>query len=161
MGFVNVLVDASDIFYFFLLWGGRGSARRQGVGWIGGFFLLKIPGGGGFSRRGRGPRGRHCVCGELGDLGGRGGGAKYFFSGPNVHQDILKWVQKWVKSGFWVRKWVRMGQNPLFYPLETRLRILTADKLPDFLNSLLLRLFLLLREFHGSLLSSPRFFGRI
>ena len=40
---------------------------------------MKIPGGGGGSRRGRG---REGVCGELGNLGG--GGAKYFFGGPET-----------------------------------------------------------------------------
>ena len=50
------LVDVSDIFIFFLVGGGAGrvrGARRGGVG----FFLLKIPGGGGVLR-GEGVGGR-------------------------------------------------------------------------------------------------------
>ena len=59
--------------------GGRGSPRRWK--WWGGRFLLKIPGRGGVSRRGRG---REGVCGELRNWGG--GGLNIFFRGRNVHQ---------------------------------------------------------------------------
>ena len=55
--------------------GGRGSPRRREGGVR---FLLKIPGGGGL-QEGR-PRGRRASAAHLGI--GRGGGAKYFFSGP-------------------------------------------------------------------------------
>ena len=62
-----------------------GSPRRHEGG--GGRFLLKIPGGGG-GGRGRG-RGAGTVSAANWGIGG-GGGAKYFFSGQNVHQVSLK-----------------------------------------------------------------------
>ena len=65
-----LLVDVSDIFYFFVL--GRGEGGIRGVRKGGVRFLLKIPGGGG---EGEGPGG--CLAGIWG-----GGGGKYFFSGP-------------------------------------------------------------------------------
>ena len=79
-------MDVSDIFYFFSVRGGwRGSPRCQQRGSV---LLLKIPGGRGVFREGGGGRGAgRGVCGELGNFGG-GGGAKYFFRGRNVHQDI-------------------------------------------------------------------------
>ena len=65
------LVYVSDIFYFFLLGEVRGSQRRQARGGVGGNrFLLKIPGGGGGSRRGRGRR----VCVTVVSRGILGGG---------------------------------------------------------------------------------------
>ena len=65
-----VLVDVSDIFYFFLLGGGERGARGAKIG-----FLRKIPGGGRVpTRGGEGPGGWL--------RGAWGGGAKYFFSGP-------------------------------------------------------------------------------
>ena len=33
-----------------------------------------------------------------------------------IFVNILKWVQKWVKSGFWGAKVGKMDQNPLFVP---------------------------------------------
>ena len=58
-------MDVSDIFYFFLLGeGGKGESEAPGVD-----FLLKIPGGGGVSRRGgaEGPGG--CLQ-RIGEWGG-------------------------------------------------------------------------------------------
>ena len=76
------LVDVSDIFYFFC--SGRGKGESEAPGGGGGIgFLLKIPRGGGISRRGRG---REGVCGELGYFGG-GGGLNIFFRARNVHQE--------------------------------------------------------------------------
>ena len=70
-------MDVSDIFYFsFLLGEGEGGVRGAKRGGEG-RFLLKIPGGGGGSRRGRGFPG-----GLFGAIGEFGGGSKYFFSGP-------------------------------------------------------------------------------
>ena len=75
--------DLGGHFGYFLIFsalgGGRGSPRsREG----GGLIFIENPrrGGGGFLQEGEGLRGREGVCGELGNLGG--GGAKYFFSGP-------------------------------------------------------------------------------
>ena len=65
-------MDASDIFYFFLL--GEGE-EVQGGGEVD--FLLRIPGGGVFLEGGaKGPGGRLQRIGEF------GGVAKYFWSGP-------------------------------------------------------------------------------
>ena len=66
-----ILVDVSDIFYFFLFGvGGRGGGVRGGGLGVG--FNLKIEGGGGFPRRSRGGEGRWGnACGE--------GGGKYCF----------------------------------------------------------------------------------
>ena len=64
---------------FFCSGEGKGESEAPGSGG-GRFFLLKIPGGGGgggSTRRVRGARGWEGVDGEF------GGGAKYFFSGPN------------------------------------------------------------------------------
>ena len=63
-------MDGSDIIYFFLLGeGGRGSLRRGE--WGGGRFLLKIPGGGGVSRR-RGAEGAGRVSAANWGFGGGG-----------------------------------------------------------------------------------------
>ena len=71
--------------FFIFFCSGRGSPRRQDVG--GGIgFLLKIPGGGGVSRRGRG---RRVSVANRGILGG-GGGLNIFFRGRNVHQGTQK-----------------------------------------------------------------------
>ena len=73
------LADVSDIFYFFLLGDGEGGVRgRREAGGVG-FFLLKIPEGGGVSRRG-GDEGPGECRQRIGDLGG--GGLNIFFSGP-------------------------------------------------------------------------------
>ena len=71
---MTILLDVSDIFYFFPLGGGEGSPGRQGGG--GSVSVLKSPGGGGVSQKRRGGPGR-VSAGNL-----WGGGAKYFFSGP-------------------------------------------------------------------------------
>ena len=63
--------------FFFLLGKGEGGVRGARRGGI--HFLLKIPGGGGFSRRGRGA-GRVSAA-NLGNLEG-GGGQFFFFSAP-------------------------------------------------------------------------------
>ena len=70
-----ILVDVSDIFYFFLLEEGEGGVR--GAGGKGGSVFVENAGGGPF--RTGGAEGREGVCGELGNSGGRG--AKYFL-GP-------------------------------------------------------------------------------
>ena len=67
-------------FYFFLLGEGEGEAPGGGGG---GRFLLKFPGGGGFSGEG-GAEGRGRCLRRIGEFGG--GGAKIFFHGRNVHQ---------------------------------------------------------------------------
>ena len=80
---LTYLVDASGIFYFFLLGEGEGGVRGDGRG--GGIgFLLQIPGGGGVSG-GRGGRGAGRVSAANWGIWG-GGGPKYFFRGRNVHQ---------------------------------------------------------------------------
>ena len=72
------MADVSDIFYFFSArGGGRGSPRPPGGGVV--EFLLKIPEGGGISRR-RGRGAGRVSAANWGFWGG--GGAKYFFSGP-------------------------------------------------------------------------------
>ena len=71
------LVDVSDIFNFFCSGGGERGVRGAGRG---GIFLLKIPGGGGL--RGGWGAGGEGLGGCLRGIFGRGGGAKYFFSGP-------------------------------------------------------------------------------
>ena len=73
----EVLVDVSDIFYFF--GSGRGKGESEAPGRGGAIFIEFRRKGGGFSRRGVGPRGGEGVCGELGNFGE--GGAKYFFLG--------------------------------------------------------------------------------
>ena len=91
--FMTILVDVSDIFYFFLLGEGeggvRGAGRRGGGGGRGRFFIENSTRGG--SPGGGGPRGREGVCSKLGNWGE--GGAKYFFRGRNVHQAILSFRQ--------------------------------------------------------------------
>ena len=42
------------------------------MGGIVSFFFIENPRRGGFFQEGEGLRGRHCVCGALGDLGGGG-----------------------------------------------------------------------------------------
>ena len=81
--FYIYLVDVSDIFYFFLFGKGEGRVRGAGGGGGGSIFHWKSQEGVGVPG-GEGPRGREGVCGELGNLGG----AKYFFRGRNVHQDL-------------------------------------------------------------------------
>ena len=73
---IFILVDVSDIFYFFYSEEGKGESKAAGRG------------GGGKSQEGGSPgwvgeRGREGVCGEF------GGGAKYFFRGRNSHQVML------------------------------------------------------------------------
>ena len=76
-------MDVSDILYFSCS-GEKGESEAPGKG--GGSVFIENPrrGGGGF-QEGEGSSGREGVCGELGNFFW-GGGAKYFFSGPNVHQ---------------------------------------------------------------------------
>ena len=75
----SLLVDVSDLFYFFSV-PGRAQGRRRSRRFPGWPVLIKIEGmgGGGLSeeeaREREGRRGN--VCGEV------VGGAKYFFSGP-------------------------------------------------------------------------------
>ena len=76
-----ILVDVSDIFYFFCLGEGRGSPGRQG----GGGGSLKIPGGAGVFQEGAG-RGEGAGRASAGNLGG--GGLNFFFHGRNAHQVI-------------------------------------------------------------------------
>ena len=61
-------MDVSDIFNFFC--SGEGKGESGATGREGGWFLLKIPGGGGLQRGARGARGREGVCGEFGGGGG-------------------------------------------------------------------------------------------
>ena len=83
MGQKGGLGGRFDIFYFFLLGEAEGSPRRWEGG--GGFdFLLKIPGGGGFWRRG-GAEGPRVFAANLG-IGG--GGLDIFFRGRNVLQGV-------------------------------------------------------------------------
>ena len=77
------LVDVSDIFLFFFCLLGEGEGGVRGEGGWGVDFLLKVPGGGGVSRRERG-RGAGRVSGRIGEFGG--GGLNIFFRGRNVHQ---------------------------------------------------------------------------
>ena len=70
-----ILVDVSDLLYFFLL---RGGAGEGGVG-----FLLKIPWGWGVSQENEAPGG--YLRGILGGGGGyTGGGVIFFFRGRNA-----------------------------------------------------------------------------
>ena len=73
------LVDVSDIFlFFFLLGGGEGGVRGDREG---GWFLLKIPEGGG-SPGGGGDEGPGGWLQRIGDLGG--GEDKYSFFGAEM-----------------------------------------------------------------------------
>ena len=80
-GYCCLLVDVSDIFYFFLLgegeWGARGAGREGGSVFL---YWKSRAGGGGSSGR-EGPRGREGVCSDLGNWGG---GPKYFFWGAEM-----------------------------------------------------------------------------
>ena len=79
---IQNLVDVSDIFIFFLLGGGERGVRGAGRG--GGRFFIENPRRGGLPGGwGRGARGAGRVF--AGNVGG--GGAKYFFSGRNSHQE--------------------------------------------------------------------------
>ena len=76
---VKFLVDVSDIFSFFFLFGGGGKGGGVRGGGRGGSVLIKNRGrGGGF--RGGGVGGGRALGECL--WGGEGGGGKYFFSGP-------------------------------------------------------------------------------
>ena len=80
-------VDVSDIFYFFCSGEGKGEGKGERDAPRGGvrFLLKNARRRGGVSReRGEGGRGSGgCLRG----IWGGGGGAKYFFSGRNSHQD--------------------------------------------------------------------------
>ena len=98
-----ILVDVSDIFYFFCARGGvRGSPRRRGEGG-GSVFLLKIPGGGGGSS-GRGRWGWEGVRIEFGNFGGRGLNI-FFFGGPKCPPSNLCTLEK---PSFWQVVWIAM-----------------------------------------------------
>ena len=71
------LVDVSDIFIFLE----SGATGRGGVG-----FFIENPRRGGSPKEGGG-EGREGVCEKI-----RGGGAKYFLGGRNVHQ-VFDWVK--------------------------------------------------------------------
>ena len=79
-------MDVSDIFYFFLFWGGgKGEASEEAARGAGLNKKQREGGwGGGFPRRRRG-RGK----GAGGMSVRRGGGAKYFFSGPKCPPSLL------------------------------------------------------------------------
>ena len=67
---------------------------------------MEIPGGGGVSRvgggrEGEGARGREGICGDFWG----GGGAKYFFSGRNVHQGCYVFVGLDGCRGDWRDLW--------------------------------------------------------
>ena len=115
-----------DIFYFFFCFGGgerRRSPRRKG--WD---FSFGNKGGGGFPRRGGGVV--HTGAGRV--SWGRGGGAKYFFSGPrrppslkNAKKDPkndLKGVRKIIGGLTWPRvrheglhvRWIARLRPPQF-----------------------------------------------
>ena len=66
---IHVLGGRFEYFLFFSAREGEGESEALGGG-RGVRFLLKIPQGGGVSRRGRG---REGVCGELGNFWGGGG----------------------------------------------------------------------------------------
>ena len=71
----KILVDVSDIFNFFRLWGRGCSGCLPGGGRF--FFFNSQEGGGGFPRRGGGAeRPGGCLWGIS------GGGGKFCFSGP-------------------------------------------------------------------------------
>ena len=77
-------MDVSDIYNFFLFWGGGKGGGARGGG-RGGRFLIKIEGGGGGFRGGGAGGGR--APGEC--LWGGKGGAKFFFvRGRNAHQGV-------------------------------------------------------------------------
>ena len=83
MFIVFFLVDVSDIFYFFCSGEGRGTGATERGG--GSVFFIENPRRGGESPKwGGGREGRECLRGIWGS-----GGAKYFFSGRNVHQVFL------------------------------------------------------------------------
>ena len=97
-GVLGVLVDVSDIFYFFCSGDRKGESKAPGGGG-GGRFLIENPrGGGGLTAGGGGgARGREGVCGKL----GRGGGAKFFFfRGRNSHQGVFSGDPEFQASGF-------------------------------------------------------------
>ena len=97
-------------FIFFLLGKGEGGVRGVGTGGVVGF-LLKMPGEGGFSRRGRGLRGWEGVCGKLGNWGG-GGRAKYFFSGPKCPPRLLSFRRNLVRTAL-ASPWRDLPEAPL------------------------------------------------
>ena len=79
-----VLVDVSDIFYFFCSGRGKGGVQCEASGGGGRVrFLLKIPGGGPGGGGAEGPGGCLWRIGESG-----GGGLDIFFRGRNVHQVV-------------------------------------------------------------------------
>ena len=85
-------------FLFFLLGEGKGESRCRG--WVGLFFLLKIPGGGEGFRRGEGPGG--CLQ-RIGEFVFGGGDLNFFFRGRNVHQESgrpSKWPPECLPSKF-------------------------------------------------------------
>ena len=105
---LKILVDVSDIFYFFCP-GRKGEVRgagRRGA-------LLKIPGGGGVSRRrAEGPGGSLRQIGEFGE----GGGAKYFFSGPKCPPRDFKRDWKFQARLNFFNLWaLRVGGRPTTY----------------------------------------------
>ena len=76
------------IFFIFFFCSGTGKGESEGTQRGGVDFLLKIPQGGGVSRRGRGV-GRVSAA-NWGFWGGGGGGLNIFFRGRNVHQEEEK-----------------------------------------------------------------------
>ena len=80
--FEHILVDVSDIFYFFLLGGGEGGVRGEREG--GGRFFIENPGG--VSQEGGRGGGAPGGCLPAGNL--RGGGLNIFFRGRNSRQDM-------------------------------------------------------------------------
>ena len=110
----TTLVDVSDIFYFFLSGaGGEGGGVRGGGRGSG--FLLKVKGGGGGFRGG-------CAGGEArgrapgGMSVGRGGGAKYFFSGPKFPKHTTK-VQRGIPQH---RKNAIFTDMPIGWPSDAQ-----------------------------------------
>ena len=77
----NILVDVSDIFIYFFR-SGRGKGESEVPGGGGGSIFIVIPRrGGGFLQDGEG-RGAGKVSAANWGIWGRGGWAKYLFSGP-------------------------------------------------------------------------------
>ena len=77
------MVDVSDIFYFFLVWGGGKGGGVRGGGPEGAGFKKNWREGGGFPRRRRG-RGK----GARGMSVGRGGELNILFRARNAHQEV-------------------------------------------------------------------------
>ena len=95
---LSCLVNVSDIFNYFSVRGAGEKEEASEEVAVGSVSIKNRGRGGGFREGGvGGERARWGnVCGE------RGGGAKYFFSGPKFPPSLSQEQQRSPKGGFWV-----------------------------------------------------------